>query len=91
MKGLGLMAFLAAATEAMLPKTDAVKATDALKGHSIIGKTMQGYMTGQHKPSTRPVYRAKLVDRSKYMPHQGEQECARRVAQGWGNFGSAAR
>lgn len=53
-----------------------------LPGHEIIGKTMGGYITGQGKPAMRPVYRAKLVDRSKYAPHQGKQECARRVRQG---------
>lgn len=78
----GLTGFLAAATAALLPKADEVKVKDPLKGYAVVSKTMQGYLTGQHKPSMRPVYRAMPVDRSRYTPHQGAQECARRVRQG---------
>lgn len=54
-----------------------------LKGHVTVSKTMQGYLTGQGKPSMRPVYRVQWGGgRSKYTPHQGKQECARRVRQG---------
>ncbi len=62
-------------------RTERKNPPSMLPGHEIIGKGMQGYLTGQGKPAMRPVYRAKLVDRSKYKPHQGKQECGRRVRQ----------
>jgi len=49
-----------------------------------------GYMTGRTDkttgvpvPGMRPTWRLKYAgDRSKYMPHQGKRECARRIRQG---------
>jgi len=54
-----------------------------LPGHVIIGRRKEGYMTGQKLASQRPVYRARYDGGSGiYRPHQGAQECARRVRQG---------
>jgi len=84
---MGLATFIAAATAGLLQAGAGFgkpKFTPAspLKDHKIIGKSMQGYMTGQHKQSMRPVTRVQYAGgRSRYTPHQGKGECARRVRQ----------
>jgi hypothetical protein len=84
---MGLKSFLAAAMVGILesgasfsrPK---IKPASGIKGHRVIGKGWQNYMTGQHQPSKRPVTRVQWDPTRQPRPHQGAQECARRVRQG---------
>lgn len=84
---MGLMTYLAAATASLLSAASGFNEQKSapktsLNGYNILGKSMQGYMTGQHKQSMRPVTRVQYAGgRSKYTPHQGPRECARRVRQ----------
>jgi len=81
-----LTEMLAAVTAAIMGQTarQGVRRMDKpspLKDHAIIGMSEAGCMNGQRNMSTRKVYRAQYVGRSKYTPHQGAQECTRRIRQ----------